>query len=144
MLCLVELDMSFNTMTELPKEIGRLTALENLIFVGNQVTKSPEECRNLINLRLLDCRRNNISDISVAYTLPKVEKLYADHNFVHAIHLCIGPCLSVLDVSHNDITLLKCAPTASPQVSHSLTVLDVSYTKLSSLDTVDFSQLPSL
>jgi hypothetical protein len=31
--------MSFNTMTELPKEIGRLTALEHLIFVGNQVTK---------------------------------------------------------------------------------------------------------
>jgi adenylate cyclase len=142
--CLVELDMSFNTITELPKEIGRLIALEHLIFVGNQVTKLPEECKNLINLRLLDCRRNNISDISVAYTLPKLEKLYADHNFVHATHLCIGPCLSVLDVWHNDIMFLKFAPTASPQVSHSLTILDVSYAKLSSLDTLDFSQLRSL
>jgi adenylate cyclase len=129
--CLVELDMSFNTITELPKEIGRLTALEHLIFVGNQVTKLPEECKNLINPRLLDCRRNNISDISVAYALPKLEKLYADHNFLHGIHLCIDPCLSVLDVSHNDITFLKFAPTALPQVSHSLTVLDVSYAKLS-------------
>jgi adenylate cyclase len=54
------------------------------------------------------------------------------------------PFMSVLDVSHNDITFLKFAPTASPQVSHSLTVLDVSYAKLSSLDTFDFSQLPSL
>jgi adenylate cyclase len=108
------------------------------------VTKLPEECRNLVNLRLLDCRRNNIFNISVAYALPKLEKLYADHNFVHAIHLCIGPCLSVLDVSRNDITFLKFAPTASPQVSHSLTVLDVSYAKLPSLDTFDFSQLPAL
>ncbi|KAJ8594115.1 L domain-like protein [Rhizopogon salebrosus TDB-379] len=130
--------------TELPKEIGRLTALEHLIFVGKQVTKLPEECRNLVNLRLLDYRRNSISDNSVAYALPKLEKLYADHNFVHAIHLCIGPCLSVLDVSHNDITFLTFTPTASPQVSHSLPVLDVSYAKLSSLDTFDFSQLSSL
>jgi Leucine-rich repeat (LRR) protein len=58
--------MSFNTITELPKEIGRLTPLEHLTFA----TKLPED----INLRLLDCRRNNISDISVAYTLPKFEK----------------------------------------------------------------------
>jgi adenylate cyclase len=142
--CLVELDMSFNTITELPKEIGRLTALEHLIFVGNQVTKLPEECMNLINLRLLDCRRNNISDISVAHTLPKLEKLYADHNSVYAIHLRTGPCLSVLDVSHNDITSLIFAPTPLPQVSHSLTVLDVSYAKLSSLDTFDFFRLPFL
>jgi adenylate cyclase len=84
--CIVELDMSFNTITELPKEIGRLTALEHLMFVKNQVTKLPEECRNLANLRLFDCRRNNTSDISVAYTLPKLEKLYANHNFLHAIH----------------------------------------------------------
>ncbi|KAJ8583132.1 L domain-like protein, partial [Rhizopogon salebrosus TDB-379] len=132
--CIVELDMSFNTITELPKEIGRLTALEHHIFVGNQVTKLPEECRNLANLQLYDCRRNNISDISVAYTLPKLEKLYADHNFL----------MSGLDISHNDITFLEFAPTASPRVSHSLTVLDVSYAKLSSLDTLDFSQLPSL
>jgi adenylate cyclase len=130
---LVELDMSFNTITELPKEIGRLTALEHLIFVGNQVTKLPEEYRNLVNLRLLDCRRNNISDISVAYTLPKLEKLYADHNFFHAILQCISPCLSVLDVSHSDITFLKFTPTATPQVSHSLIVLDVSYAELSSI-----------
>lgn len=138
--CLEELDMSFNTITELPKDIGRLTTLEHLIFVGNQVSKLPEECGNLINLRLLDCRRNNISDISIAYTLPKLEELYADHNSVHAIHLSLGPKVSVLDASHNDITFL----TASPQVSHALTSLDVSYAKLSSLDTFDFSQLPSL
>jgi adenylate cyclase len=69
--------MSFNTITELPKEIGRLTPPEHLTFVGNQVTKLPED----INLRLLDCRRNNISDISVAYTLPKFEKTLRPSQF---------------------------------------------------------------
>ncbi|OJA16312.1 hypothetical protein AZE42_03367 [Rhizopogon vesiculosus] len=142
--CLQELDMSFNMITELPKEIGRLTALECLIFVGNQVTKLPEECRNLVNMQLLDCRRNNISDISVAYTLPKLKHLKADHNSVHALHLSLSPSLLFLDASHNDITFLKLVPAASPQVPHALTLLDVSYAKLSSLDTFDFSQLPSL
>lgn len=142
--CLVELDMSFNMITELPEEIGRLTTLERLILIGNQVVKLPEECRNLVNLQLLDCRRNNISDISIAYTLPKLQILYADHNSVHALHLSIGPSLSVLDASHNDITFLKFAPSSPPQISHTLTLLDVSYAKLSSLDTFDFSQLPAL
>lgn len=142
--CLVELDMSFNMITELPEEIGRLTTLERLILIGNQVAKLPEECRNLVNLQLLDCRRNNISDISIAYTLPKLHTLYADHNFVHALHLSIGPSLSVLDASHNDITFLKFAPSSPSQISHTLTLLDVSYAKLSSLDAFDFSQLPAL
>lgn len=142
--CLVELDMSFNMITELPEEIGRLTTLERLILIGNQVVKLPEECRNLVNLQLLDCRRNNISDISVAYNLPKLQILYADHNSVHALHLSIGPSLSVLDASHNDITFLKFAPSSPPQISHTLTLLDVSYAKLSSLDAFDFSQLPAL
>ncbi|KAG1871333.1 hypothetical protein DFJ58DRAFT_904002 [Suillus subalutaceus] len=142
--CLVELDMSFNMITELPEEIGRLVTLERLILIGNQVVRLPEECRNLVNLQLLDCRRNNICDISIAYALPKLQTLYADHNSVHALHLSIGPSLSVLDASHNDITFLKFAPSSPPQTSLTLTQLDVSYAKLSSLDAFDFSQLPAL
>ncbi|KAG2029697.1 hypothetical protein BDR03DRAFT_906490 [Suillus americanus] len=142
--CLVELDMSFNMITELPEEIGRLTTLERLILIGNQVVRLPEECWNLVNLQLLDCRRNNISDISIAYALPKLQTLYADHNSVRALHLSIGPSLSVLDASHNDITFLKFAPSTPPQISHTLILLNVSYAKLSSLDAFDFSQLPAL
>ena len=143
--CLVDLDMSFNIITELPEEIGHLTTLERLIIIGNQVAKLPEECRSLVNLQLLDCRRNNISDISIAYTLPKLRDLRADHNCVHALHLSLGPSLELLDVSHNDVTFLKFAPSSPPQVSHTLTLLDVSYAKLSSLDdTFNFAQLPAL
>jgi Leucine-rich repeat (LRR) protein len=64
--------MSSNMITELPEEIGRLTALERLILIGKRAVKLPEECMNFVNLQLLDCRRNNISDISVAYNLPKL------------------------------------------------------------------------
>ncbi|KAG2101796.1 hypothetical protein BD769DRAFT_1697162 [Suillus cothurnatus] len=135
-----ELDMSFNMTTELPEEIGRLTSLERLILIG-KVVKLPEECRSLVKLQLLNCRRNNISDISMAYALPTLQILYADHNSVHALHLSIGPGLSVLDAPHNDITFLKFAPSSPLQISLALTLLDVSYAKLSSLDTFDLSQL---
>ncbi|KAG1743150.1 hypothetical protein EDD22DRAFT_1006250 [Suillus occidentalis] len=93
---------------------------------------------------LLDCRRNNISDISVPHNLPKLQILYADHNSVHALHLSIGPSLSVLDASHNDITFLKFTPSSPPQILHTLTLLHVSHAKLSSLDAFNFSQLPAL
>lgn len=138
-----DLDVSFNMLTELPEDIGRLTALEQLIFVGNQVSKLPEQCSQLVNLRVLDCRRNSIGDLSVAHTLPRLEKLLADHNVIHALDLSDGPhSTTTLDVSFNDITLLTLVP--SVQTPFALTSLDVSYTKLSSLDDFALSHLSAL
>ncbi|KAF8123465.1 hypothetical protein EV363DRAFT_1179996 [Boletus edulis] len=106
--CLWDLDISPNTITEFPEEIGRLTALEKLVFVGNQVSRLPKQCSQLVGLRFLDCRRNSINDLSVAHTLPGLETLLADHNIVHALDLSHGPnSTDALDISFNDITLLK-------------------------------------
>lgn len=140
---LLDLDISFNMITELPENIGRLTALEQLVFVGNQVSKLPEQYSQLVNLRVLDCRRNNISDLSTAYTLPRLKILLADHNMIHALDLSHGPhSTTILDVSFNDITLLKLVP--SVQTPFALTSLDVSYAKLSSLDDFALSHLSAL
>ncbi|KAF8134396.1 hypothetical protein EV363DRAFT_1561931 [Boletus edulis] len=138
-----DLDISFNMITEFPEEIGRLTALEKLVFVGNQVSRLPKQCNQLVSLRLLDCRRNSINDLSVAHTLPRLETLLADHNVVHALDLSHGPdSTDALDISFNDITLLKLD--LSVQTRFALTSLDVSHTKLSSLDDFALSHLSLL
>lgn len=138
-----DLDISFNMITELPEDIGRLTALEQLVFVGNQVSKLPEQCSQLVSLRVLDCRRNSIGDLAIAYTLPRLETLLADHNAIHALVLSRGSqSTTILDVSFNDITLLKLV--SSAQTPFALTTLDVSHTKLSSLDDFALSHLSAL
>ena len=144
MLSLVDLDISFNLISELPEEIGQLLELERLIIVGNSVSKLPEQCANLVSLKVLDCRRNIISDLSVVYLLPRLETLRADHNAVHALDLCLGPCLMTLDASHNDITQLTLPPGPAGCNSYALKSLDISHAKLSSLDDLALSQLSSL
>ncbi|KIJ68033.1 hypothetical protein HYDPIDRAFT_173731 [Hydnomerulius pinastri MD-312] len=140
---LLDLDISFNMITELPEDIGRLVALDRLVFVGNQVSKLPEQFSQLASLRVLDCRRNNISDLSIAQSLPRLEVLHADHNFVHALDLSNGSCATTsLDVSYNDITLLKLVPTM--HTPYALVSLDVSHAKLSSLDDFALSHLSAL
>ncbi|KAI6010510.1 hypothetical protein EDC04DRAFT_2905862 [Pisolithus marmoratus] len=140
---LVDLDVSFNMVTELPEDIGELVQLEKLVFVGNNVSKIPEQFSQLVNLKVLDCRRNNISDLSFTYALPNLEVLLADHNYVHALDLSHWPSTTqTLDASHNDITLLKLVPPTP--MPYALTSLDVSYAKLSSLDDFTLSHLSSL
>ncbi|KAF8149409.1 hypothetical protein B0H34DRAFT_802408 [Crassisporium funariophilum] len=139
-----DLDISFNMITDLPEEMGRMRTLEHFILLGNQVMKFPEECAGLVNLRSLDCRRNQISDLSIMCMLPMIANLRADHNAVHALDLSLGPYLTILDASHNDITQLSLAPGPMGRPPYTLTSLDISYAKLSSLDDIALSQLSSL
>lgn len=67
------LDISFNAISELPKDINQLQSLEKFIIVGNQVSRLPDEFAHLVNLRILDCRRNQITILSVTNKLPKLE-----------------------------------------------------------------------
>lgn len=141
---LVDLDISFNMISELPEKIGELKLLDRLIIVGNRVSKFPDECSGLVSLRDLDCRRNNISDLSVVCMLPKLEILRADHNVIHALDLSLGPSLKTLDASHNDITQITLAPGPTGCNPYALTSLDISHAKLSSLDEFALGQLSSL
>ncbi|KAI9061730.1 adenylate cyclase-like protein [Trametes sanguinea] len=140
---LVDLDASFNMLQELPDELGQLTQLDHLTIVGNQVSKIPERCASLHNLRVLDCRRNHITDISVVCTLPKIEQLLADHNSMHALDVSFGPALKQLDASHNDITQLTLVP-GPLGLPYALTTLNLSHAKLSTLDDLALAQLTAL
>ncbi|KAJ3525072.1 hypothetical protein NM688_g8460 [Phlebia brevispora] len=140
---LLDLDISFNSIAELPEDIEHLASLEKLVMVGNEVTKLPMHFSALSNLRYLDCRRNNILDVSAACVLPRIENIMADHNALHAIELSFGPSLHSLDASHNDITQLALLPGPS-HLRFSLQTLDISHAKLSSLDDLALSQLTTL
>ncbi|KAJ7106271.1 hypothetical protein C8R44DRAFT_942141 [Mycena epipterygia] len=139
-----DLDISFNSISELPESIGRLENLERLIIVGNQVSRLPDEFSSLGRLAEFDCRRNQISDLTVAYMLPKIETLSADHNALYDLGLSLGPCLTTLDASHNEITQLSIVRGPIGRSPFALTSLDISNAKLSVLDDYTLSQLTSL
>ncbi|GLB44995.1 putative adenylyl- / guanylyl cyclase, catalytic domain [Lyophyllum shimeji] len=139
-----DLDCSFNMISELPDELGQLKHLERLVIVGNQVSRFPDECSQLVSLASLDCRRNNISDLSIMSMLPRLTNLSADHNAVHGLDLALGPCLTVLDASHNEITQLSLVPGPVGRPPYALTSLDISHAKLSSLDDLALGHLSSL
>ncbi|CAK5265523.1 unnamed protein product [Mycena citricolor] len=139
-----DLDISFNSISELPEEIGRLKCLERLVIVGNQVSKLPDEFSQLGRLGELDCRRNQITDLTVACMLPKIEKLSADHNSLHDLALSLGPCLAMLDASHNEITQLSIVRGPIGRSPLALTTLDISNAKLSLLDDATLGQFTSL
>jgi adenylate cyclase len=140
---LMDLDLSFNMISELPDGLGRLRLLEKLVMVGNQVSRVPDDCSHLSNLRILDCRRNNMVDLTAICLLPKLETLHADHNSVHTLELSLGPSVTEVDASHNDITQLALVPGPIGQ-PYALCTLDVSYAKLSTLDNFALSNLTSL
>jgi adenylate cyclase len=141
---LQDLDVSFNSISQLPDDIGNLVNLKRLWLIGNQITRFSNECAQLVSLRSLDCRRNSISDLTVVLMLPKIEDILADHNMISALDLSIGPQLAKLDVSHNDITKLSLIPGPVGRSPYSLMSLDLSYAKLSSLDDIALGTLTSL
>ena len=138
------LDISFNMITELPEDIGKMKTLGRLILAGNQVAKFPNEVAELVNLRELDCRRNHISDLAVVCKLPQLSALRADHNAIITLDLSLGARLTKLEVAQNDVTQVSLVPGPLGQSPYALTLLDLSYAKLSSLDNLALSQLFSL
>jgi len=139
-----DLNISFNMITELPEEIGKMKMLQTFFIVGNQFTRFPDEASGMTSLCLLDCRRNAITDLSVICMLPKIHTLLADYNTVHGLDLSLGPQLAKLIASHNDITQLSLAPGPMGKLPYNLTLLDVSYAKLSSLDNFALKELSAL
>lgn len=138
------LDVSFNKITLLPDELGQLVHLEKLLLVGNEISRFPTTASRLIYLDFLDVRRNLLVDLTIMLMLPSIQTINADHNNVHALELSVGPNLSRLDVSYNDITQLSLVPGPVGRSPYSLTQLDLAHAKLSSLDDIALGTLTSL
>jgi adenylate cyclase len=141
MTSLQDLDISYNNIRAFPPTIGKLTGLQRLTIIGNQLTAFVPEFSALVDLEVLDCRRNMITDISLISNLPKLKNIHAQHNAIHVLDIAVGPGLNILKAPHNQITRLRVLETPHAlQLMH----LDLSYTKLSSIDEDVIAALTSL
>jgi len=139
---LIQLDLSFNYLDELPNEISRLRSLIELKLTGNRISRLPPSLAELKRLVTLDCERNQIVNIGVACELPSLTSLHAAYNCISSLKLSLGPRLKILDVSHNDITHISFQPSLhSPR---DLAELNISHAKLSSIDDTTLGSLTSL
>ena len=138
---LKDLDVSYNNICAFPPGIGKLVNLERLTIIGNQLTAFVPEITKLVNLKVLDCQRNMITDLSLAASLPKLKQFYAHYNALHALDVTVGSGLTELKAPHNQITRFRLL---SSNNAVNLIHLDLSYTKLSSLDEDVVAQLTNL
>ena len=103
------IDLSFNQLTELHKDIVKFSKLTTLYLYNNQLTRFPEEIGNL----------------------SKLTTLYLDNNQLTSIPDEIGNLsnLKILDLSHNELTSL---PSEIGNLSN-LETLYLSFNQLTSL-----------
>jgi hypothetical protein len=106
---LQKIDISNNVMmTQLPKEIGKLKHLSELVLRNNRISYLPPEIGALASLRKLDVSKNTFNSGSGFLSLPNeignldsLEYLYVDTNNLTELTPGIGNCriLKILSVS---------------------------------------------
>ncbi|KAI9745331.1 MAG: cysteinyl-tRNA synthetase [Claussenomyces sp. TS43310] len=136
---LVDLDMSFNSISTIPDDIGKLTSLERFVITNNRLSGSlPESFKSLSNLREVDIRYNALSSIDVVASLPRVEQLSADHNSVSVFEGTFEK-IRVLRLNSNPVTKFEITNSVP-----TLTTLILSNAKLAHIPDVAFERMPNL
>ncbi|GAA6006965.1 hypothetical protein JCM11491_001457 [Sporobolomyces phaffii] len=135
---LVELDISFNTATSVPPEIAKLKNLERLNLLANLITSLPASLSDLESLKELDCRRNAITDLAPIAGIASLEVLRCEHNQASVLDAAWDN-MRVLTAKHNSLTRFSLTGTGM-----TLTTLNLSYGKLSTLSADLFDNLGSL
>lgn len=135
---LLELDISFNTATSVPAEIGKLRNLERLNLLANLITTLPPSLADLVSLKELDCRRNAITDLAPIAGIASLEVLRCEHNQASILDATWNN-MRVLTAKHNSLTRFSLTGTGM-----TLTTLNLSYGKLSTLSADLFDNLGSL
>jgi len=141
---LVDLDVSFNEIDALPAELGQLSHLERLVAVGNSLVTFPDTFSSLASLREIDVRRNSLTNLNAVYALPNLAIFQADNNNLVVLDAQLGPKVREFGVPHNSITRFTLAPLSASCSSYSLSVLDLSHAKLSTLAEDALAQLTNL
>ncbi|KAI8096702.1 uncharacterized protein BX664DRAFT_311622 [Halteromyces radiatus] len=105
-----KLDLSNNKLSSIPTTIGYLYQLEALYLGNNQLDSLPDTIGYLTKLVELDVSHNQLTTLTpcMAY-LKKLQALTVAHNQLQdlPVHLVIGlKGLTILDLSHNPITIL--------------------------------------
>ncbi|KAE8356504.1 hypothetical protein BDV28DRAFT_127114 [Aspergillus coremiiformis] len=135
---LVDLDISFNNIAELPC-VGKLTTLER-IWMTNNVLRGPlhESFKDLVNLKEIDARFNEITNIDNLSHLPRLEQLQIGHNAISKFRGSF-PRLRTLLLDHCPMTQFDIdAPMPT------LTSLNIASAKLVQLRDSLFENVPNL
>lgn len=135
---LVDLDISFNSIKELPN-IGRISSLERLWVTNNMLSgKLCDTFKDLVNLKEIDARFNNINNMDVLTHLPRLEQLLLGHNGISRFRGSFSR-LRTLVLDHNPLTQFDIdAPVPT------LTSLNLVAAKLSQFRDTLFDHVPNL
>ncbi|PYH77694.1 adenylate cyclase AcyA [Aspergillus uvarum CBS 121591] len=135
---LVDLDISFNNISQLPN-LGRLATLERIWMTNNIVRGSLDEVfRGPDSLKEIDARFNEITNIDCLSLLPRLEQLVIGHNAISKFKGSF-PRLRTLILDHCPMTQFDIdgpVPT--------LTSLNIASAKLVQFRDALFENLPNL
>lgn len=136
---LLELDVSFNSISELPPEIGQLCALETLAFTNNTLSGSlPETFENMTSLKFLDIRYNELTNIDIIMTLPRLEVFFSSHNSVSRLEK-YSRRMRVLHLNQNPVTRFNISLPMG-----TLSSINLANAKMSSFPDGFFDMIPNL
>ena len=103
------LNLTDQQLESLPKEIGKLSALEEIYLLNNNLTTLPGEIGNLRVLEILDLWKNNLTTLPKEIgNLSNLERLELDENKLTILPKEIGnlTALKALDLEDNKLTTL--------------------------------------
>ena len=114
--------------------MSELKSLERLAAFGNELKTFPSSFSTLGSLRVLDVRRNMLTDLTAVYALPNLSTLQADNNDLVTLDAQLGVRVREFSVPHNSITRFALAPLPNmSSITYSLTHLNLSHGKISTL-----------
>ncbi len=136
---LVDLDLSFNSISSLPDAIGNLVNLDRLCITNNALQKTlPDTFSQLTKLKEVDIRYNALTSIDVIADLPLVESISADHNAVSVFEGTFEN-IKVLRLNSNPVTKFEIL-----NKTLSLKRLNLSNAKLAHIPDASFDKMPNL
>jgi len=136
-----------HTFLEIPKEIGKLKNLVELVLENNGVQSLPNEIEKLSSLKILNLSRNKLEEVSSIFSLLSLESLNLSNNEISNIPKDISKLkvLETLDLSQNklnkvpdifDFHALKSLNLSNNEISN----IPKDISKLKVLETLDLSQ----
>lgn len=145
---LTELDLSYNFLTILPSEIGKLTNLTTLDLSHNRLTTLPSEIGKLTNLTTLNISGNNLKTLPFDIgKLSNLTSLNLSNNKLTTlpVDICKLSNLTALDLSFNYLTALppeigKLTNLTLLYLSKNQTIVAPDICKLSNLTLLDLSK----
>ena len=96
---LTSLNLSINSLTSLPSELGNLVNLRTLCITNNFLTQLPPEIGNLLNLNCLNVSRNNLTSLPPElYNLINLTDLLLSYNKLSILSADVKKLVNLKDL----------------------------------------------